>query len=137
MPPFFLHAANDPTFGQLAWRLLHFCSGKVIGTTRPPSGGGSAGTGTEVRAVATKKQQAQNDNPAKEPEEWVTGEEPMTGPQRSYLKTLAREAGEPVDEDMTKAESSRKIEELQEKTGRGTPQKKRAAPRKKGSTRRR
>jgi Protein of unknown function (DUF3072) len=57
---------------------------------------------------------------AKDPEDWVTGDEPMTGPQQSYLETLSREAGEDLDGDMTKAEASEKIEELQEKTGRGT-----------------
>lgn len=55
----------------------------------------------------------------KEPEEWVTGDEPMTGAQESYVHTLARDAGEDVPEEMTKAEASQKIEELQEKTGRG------------------
>jgi hypothetical protein len=56
---------------------------------------------------------------AKDPEEWVTGDEPMTGPQQSYLETLAREAGENVETDLTKAEASERIEELQLKTGRG------------------
>jgi len=58
-------------------------------------------------------------NPEKDPEKWTTGEEPMTGPQRSYLQTLCREAGEEFDEKLTKAEASKKIEELQAKTGRG------------------
>jgi hypothetical protein len=58
-------------------------------------------------------------NPEKDPDEWTTGEEPMTGPQRSYLQTLCREAGEEFNENLTKAEASKKIEELQEKTGRG------------------
>jgi len=49
----------------------------------------------------------------------VTGDEPATGPQKSYLQTLAREAGEEVPEDLTKADASRKIDELQEETGRG------------------
>jgi hypothetical protein len=57
----------------------------------------------------------------KNPEEWKTGDEPMIGAQDSYVHTLAREAGEQVDENMTKAEASKKIDELQEKTGRGTP----------------
>lgn len=56
---------------------------------------------------------------AKDPEEWVTGDEPMTGPQQSYLETLAREAGQDVETDLTKAEASERIEELQRKTGRG------------------
>jgi hypothetical protein len=58
-------------------------------------------------------------NPEKDPEEWTTGQEPMTGPQRSYLQTLCREAGEEFDETLTKAAASRKIEELQAKTVRG------------------
>jgi hypothetical protein len=55
----------------------------------------------------------------KDPEDWVTGDEPMTGAQRSYLDTLAREAGETLSADLTKAEASEQIERLQEKTGRG------------------
>lgn len=57
-------------------------------------------------------------NPEKDPSEWKTGKEPITGPQSSYLKTLANEAKEPVDTNLTKAEASEKIEELQKKTGR-------------------
>jgi hypothetical protein len=60
-----------------------------------------------------------NRNPEKDPDDWVTGDEPMTGPQASYLETLAREADEEVEPDLTKADASRRIEELQEKTGRG------------------
>lgn len=56
---------------------------------------------------------------AKDPSDWVTGDEPMTGAQRSYLDTLAREAGEEISADITKAEASEQIERLQEKTGRG------------------
>jgi Protein of unknown function (DUF3072) len=55
----------------------------------------------------------------KDPDDWVTGDEPMTGAQRSYLDTLAREAGEQLSPDLTKAEASEHIERLQEKTGRG------------------
>lgn len=58
-------------------------------------------------------------NPEKDPDQWVTGDEPMTGPQRSYLQTLCREGKEEFNENWTKAEASKKIEELQEKTGRG------------------
>ena len=63
----------------------------------------------------------QNDrsNMIKDPDDWKTGDEPMTGAQRSYLETLASEAGESADEDLTKAEASKKIDELQDKTGRG------------------
>lgn len=58
-------------------------------------------------------------NPEKDPADWTTGGEPMTGPQRSYLETLCREAGEEFNEKLSKAEASRKIDELQKKTGRG------------------
>jgi hypothetical protein len=55
----------------------------------------------------------------KDPDEWTTGEEPMTGAQESYLHTLATEAGEEVEPNLTKAEASKRIDELQQKTGRG------------------
>jgi hypothetical protein len=58
-------------------------------------------------------------NTVKDPDEWTTGNEQMTGAQRSYLKTLSDEAGEELDENLSKADASKKIEELQEKTGRG------------------
>jgi hypothetical protein len=57
--------------------------------------------------------------PEKDPEDWVTGDESMTGPQASYLKTLAQEAGEDFDPKLSKAEASRKIDALQHETGRG------------------
>lgn len=56
---------------------------------------------------------------SKDPSDWVTGDEPMTGPQRSYLDTLAREAGEELPADLTKAEASENIDRLQQETGRG------------------
>jgi uncharacterized damage-inducible protein DinB len=58
-------------------------------------------------------------NAEKDPDDWVTGEEPMTGAQASYLKTLCEEAKETFDGSLTKAEASRRIDELQDKTGRG------------------
>lgn len=58
-------------------------------------------------------------NAEKDPADWVTGDEPLTGPQRSYLETLAREAGEDLPDNLTKAKASELIERLQEKTGRG------------------
>lgn len=58
-------------------------------------------------------------NTVKDPDNWTTGDEPMTGAQQSYLTTLAEEAGEEINTELTKAEASKKIEELQEKTGRG------------------
>jgi hypothetical protein len=56
----------------------------------------------------------------KDPGDWVTGDEPMTGAQRSYLDTLAREAGETLSADLTKAEASEHIDRLQSATGRGS-----------------
>lgn len=66
------------------------------------------------------QQELKSSNVIKDPNDWKTGDEPMTGAQRSYLHTLASEAGEEIDDTMTKAEAAKKIEELQEKTGRGT-----------------
>ncbi|GAA1534121.1 DUF3072 domain-containing protein [Kribbella lupini] len=57
--------------------------------------------------------------PDKDPEEWTTGDEPMTGPQESYLHTLAQEAGEQVPDGLSKADASKLIDELQARTGRG------------------
>jgi hypothetical protein len=62
---------------------------------------------------------ATGSNLERDPQEWKTGDEPMTGAQASYLKTLSDEAGEPFDEGLTKAEASLRIDELQQKTGRG------------------
>ena len=58
-------------------------------------------------------------SPEKDPKDWVTGDESMTGPQASYLKTLTQEAGEEFDPGLTKAEASKKIDALQHETGRG------------------
>ena len=58
-------------------------------------------------------------NTIKNPDEWTTGAEEMTGAQHSYLKTLSDQAGEEVDESLNKADASKKIDELQHKTGRG------------------
>ena len=58
-------------------------------------------------------------NAQKDPDDWTTGDESMTGAQASYLKTLCEEAGEPFDPSLTKADASKRIDELQERTGRG------------------
>jgi len=65
--------------------------------------------------------QSGQSNTEKDPADWVTVDEPMTGAQRSYLKTLSEEAKVEFDDSLTKAEASRRIEELQEQTGRGHP----------------
>ena len=72
---------------------------------------------------------AATDNPKRDPipgsntekpfEDWVTAEEKMTGAQASYLKTLCEEAGEEFDPNLTKAEASRRIDQLKANTGRG------------------
>ena len=59
-------------------------------------------------------------NAAKDPDDWVTGDEPMTGAQASYLKTLSEEAGEEFDPSISKADASKRIDELQDRTGRGS-----------------
>ena len=69
-------------------------------------------------ARRTQKQQSENQSTTiKDPEEWTTGEEPMTGAQESYLHTLTTEAGEEVEPNLTKAEASKRIDELRQKTG--------------------
>jgi len=64
-------------------------------------------------------EQATPSNVEKDPHDWTTGNETMTGAQASYLKTLSEEAGEEFDASLNKAEASLKIDELQKKTGRG------------------
>ena len=76
----------------------------------------TSGSGDDVLGA----RRGDDDNPAaKDPSEWVTGDEPMTASQRSYLDTLAREAGEELPADLTKAQASEHIDRLQQKTGRG------------------
>ncbi len=68
------------------------------------------------------KTPTQDDTPSntvKDPDNWTTGDETMTGAQASYLKTLSEEAGEPFDETLSKAEASKRIDALQSRTGRG------------------
>jgi hypothetical protein len=56
--------------------------------------------------------------PEKPVDQWATGDEPATGPQLSYLSTLAREAGEEVPDDLTKAQASELIDRLQQRSPR-------------------
>ena len=58
-------------------------------------------------------------NPEKDPDGWTTGDDPMAGPQASSLQTLCQAAGEEFDPGLTRAEASRRIDELRERTGRG------------------
>lgn len=71
--------------------------------------------------MTSNDQQAPASNPVKDPEDWTTGDEPMTGPQASYLQTLLQQAGRPesdLDPNLTKARASELIDELQKETGR-------------------
>ena len=58
-------------------------------------------------------------NAVKDPSDWTTGDQPMTGAQASYLKTLSEEAHEEFDPELSKADASIRIDELQNETGRG------------------
>lgn len=71
--------------------------------------------------MASRANSQETDAPVlRQPDDWKTGDEPITAAQRSYLETLATEAGEEIDiESLTKAEASKRIDELQKKTGRG------------------
>jgi uncharacterized damage-inducible protein DinB len=78
------------------------------------------GRGTSANRSPSPRDAEATGNPVKDPEDWTTGDEPMTGAQRSYLQTLCQEANEPLDDTLTKAQASERIEALQQKTGRGT-----------------
>lgn len=100
---------------------------RIIECMSEPIEGTRAGQATDetASAEAASGEMIGADTPGqantteKDPSEWVTGDEPMTGAQRSYLDTLARAAGEQLPASLTKAEASEHIERLQEKTGRG------------------
>jgi hypothetical protein len=101
------------------------------GTTEPSQTGGSGDPTAptdeprpteptdSAGEVLGADQPGQASTTVKDPSEWVTGSEPMTGAQRSYLDTLARAAGEQLPADLNKAQASEHIERLQAKTGRG------------------
>lgn len=69
--------------------------------------------------MTVKKTSPEDSNRIKNPDDWVTGDEEMTGAQDSYLHTLAQETRESVEPDLTKAEASKEIDRLRAKTGRG------------------
>lgn len=80
---------------------------------------------TNGRTASTQNNVANTDsNAVKNPDEWTTGDEAMTGAQHSYLKTLSDEAGVEMDDTLTKADASKRIDELQHQTGRGLEDKK-------------
>lgn len=74
----------------------------------------------DINVTDTDVSGGEGDNTVKDPHDWATGDEPMTGAQKSYLKTLSDQAGVELDETLTKAAASLKIDELQKQTGRGT-----------------
>ena len=88
--------------------------------SHPPARSWFAGAGVGIKRVFERSRTVTDRNPEKDPADWVTGDEPMTGPQESYLSTLAREAGQDVPDDLTMADASRMIDEPQEEAGRGT-----------------
>ena len=82
-----------------------------------PQGRGRQAEANDTSSGTTVTEQPSNLQ--KDPSEWTTGGESMTDAQRSYLKTLSDEAGEEFDDTLTKADASKRIDELQHKTGRG------------------
>jgi hypothetical protein len=99
-------------------RCVRYLYGMWRRASNPNNEPGKGETMTDKRI----QEQAEESNTIKDPQDWTTGDEPMTGAQRSYLKTLSEEAKEEFDENLTKAEASERIDELQRKTGRGVPQ---------------
>src|SRR5205814_8159937 len=72
-----------------------------------------------IRRMTDEHQSSSNQQALqKDPDEWKTGDEPMTAAQRSYLETLSRETGEPFEETLTKAEASKRIDALRQRSPR-------------------
>jgi hypothetical protein len=70
-------------------------------------------------AISNDPKQHPTGNAVKDPDNWVSGDEPMTGAQASYLQTLSEEAGQDFDSSLSKADASKRIDELRANTGRG------------------
>jgi uncharacterized damage-inducible protein DinB len=93
---------------------------KRIDALQQQTGRGASGRrGADAPQPAHTGDAATTGNLTKDPEEWKTADEPMTAAQHSYLQTLCDEAGEPMDERLTKAQAAQRIDALQQKTGRG------------------
>jgi hypothetical protein len=75
-----------------------------------------------------EEEDRRDSNRVEDPDDWVTGDKEMTGRQESYLETLAREAHQRVEPDLAKAEASKKIDVLRQKTGHGRSASRRRAP---------
>ena len=84
------------------------------------SGSAESGRASDAPSDAVGTNPEVTHNPERDPSRWVTGGEPSTGAQESYLSTLAKEAGEETPTGLTKAEASQEIDRLQSETGRGT-----------------
>ena len=80
---------------------------------------GAAKNAAQETAENPKTDPDPGSNTVKDPDNWTTGDEAMTGAQASYLKTLSEEAGEEFDPKLSKADASKRIDALQAKTGRG------------------
>ena len=82
------------------------------------------GLASVLRSLRLMRNPASNDTDQpglqRDPDEWKTGDEPMTDAQRSYLETLCRETGEAFDETLSKADASKRIDELRERSPRLT-----------------
>ncbi len=74
--------------------------------------------GKDTTANPAAADRSDGSNLQKDPDSWKTGDEPMTGAQRSYLETLASETNEAVDDTLTKAEASKRIDELRQRSPR-------------------
>jgi len=88
-------------------------------TAHTPDHEAEPGDENAIGATSATEQADGSGTTEKDPADWVTGDEPMTGAQRSYLDTLAREAGETLRGDLNKAQASAEIDRLQGATGRG------------------
>ena len=81
-----------------------------------------AGLALLLRSIRPMKNQSTDDTAQsalqRDPDEWKTGDEPMTDAQRSYLETLCRETGEEFDGTLSKADASKRIDELRERSPR-------------------
>ena len=87
-----------------------------------PPADAEADAANPKQSVASRDPEADTGPPSntvKDPDNWTTGDESMTGAQASYLQTLSEEAGEPFDPSLSKAAASKRIDALQSKTGRG------------------
>lgn len=93
--------------------------------TQPDAGSNDHGAAVD-KSTNPKVQAAHSDgeqlpsNQQKDPSDWVTGDEPMTGAQASYLKTLCEEAKTAFDAKLNKAQASERIDALRKETGKDT-----------------